>query len=127
MDLIVKWTPEIKLFGCGEMEKCFRKKQIMFIGDSKVRQVFMTLEGMLDDHYILYDLGGHNDFFIYRGGNETTGTLVASFIWDVSPSGPGLDGYLRKYRKYRETAVSQLFQTKLNVDVIWRLHRHVWL
>ena len=58
--------------------------------------------------HILYDLGGHNDFGVYKCENEievgycneTNGDLLASFVWDVSPSGPALDSYIRKHKPH---------------------------
>ena len=53
MEYIVKWHGKglEKLFDQDDLVECLKEKQVMFIGDSKVRQVFMTLEGMIKDEY----------------------------------------------------------------------------
>lgn len=94
---VVKWDQNFKtMFDRTSINHCLINKRITVIGDSRMRQSFMTLRAIYDNNYLVKDGGGHYDQNLYK--NNDNQTVIANFIWEDHLTGPNLENYLNLYK-----------------------------
>ncbi|TVY22590.1 putative O-acetyltransferase [Lachnellula hyalina] len=82
-----------------DIQDCFHKRRLVFVGDSTTRQIFCAVAKKMDQERAEEEISGlldsnakHTDLEFVSGG------VSVQFIWDPWLNSTGLDQELKKYR-----------------------------